>query len=154
MSNPNPRGADTIVRVLLDGEVEESFVDVVSSDFNPALEQQVNEYLGQANPTVSGTNGVPSMTVTFNPRSAALARLMDIQRRKNNPIDSEEEAQARDRQISVTREVRFPNGNRVRILLPNCTISDATESASSRTEKTTWAATFAASKWVPLRLGA
>lgn len=150
----NPRGADAIVRILLDGEVEESFVDVVSSDFNPALEQRIDEYLGQKGPTVSGVNGTPSITVTFHPRSSAAMKLMDLQRKKNSPIDSPEEAAVRDRTISVSREIRYPNGDRVRILLSNCTVSDASQSAASRTEKLAWSATFASNNWTPLRLGA
>ncbi len=149
----NPRGADTIIKILQDGEVEDAFSDVVSSDFDPALQEEVNEYLGQANPTVSGTNGAPSITLTFNPNSAGAAKLVDLQRRKNLPIDTEDEAAAREKVIDVSREVRFPGGERVRILLPDCTISAYTESAGSRIDKVSISMTLRADKWVPLRLG-
>lgn len=150
----NPRGADTTVKIMIDGEVEAAITDIVSSDFDPALEQQVDEYLGRATPTVSGTNGAPSITLTFHPSSPGAMALMNLQRKKNSPVDSTEEVEGRERTIDVSREVRFPGGSRVRILLPGCTMSGASQSAGSRTDKVSWSVTMTADKWVPLRLGA
>ncbi len=149
----NPRGGDTAVKILLDGEVEDAIVDITTSDFDPALEERIDEYINSSAPKVSGVNGAPSITITFNPNSTGAAKLVLLQQQKNKPIDSDDEAAVREKTIDVSREIRYPGGSRVRILLPDCTISGATQSAAGRTDKISWTMTFRADKWIPLRLG-
>lgn len=136
------RGYDVGVKVFVDGELQAHLAGVRSAEFDPGLEEDIDEFLGDSVHTVEGTNGPCRMSLTNVLRSADYGRLCNMQRKKNKGDEA-----YRTMRIMVSMAVDFGYGDRMRIKMGPCTLVGGGVSSSSRSEKVTAAPALVAPDW-------
>jgi hypothetical protein len=138
-----PRGRDIAVKVMRDGEEQAVFRSKRSMSWDPGLAEDIDNFLGQDAPDVSGINNETRLDCPFVPDSPAYIEILEVQREKNNGNPD-----FRDIVIDVSFTTDYGVDGRSRVLIPDTTLITGTGlEASSRTDKATASPTFVGSFW-------
>jgi hypothetical protein len=138
-----PRGQDIAVKIMDDGDELLVFRAKRSMSWDPGLAEDIDNFLGEDSPNVSGINNETRLECPFVPDDPAVLEVLELQQRKNRG-----DPDVRDRVIDVTFTVDFGAQGRARILMPDCTLITGTGiEAGARTDKATSSPTFVARFW-------
>jgi len=140
------KGHDWRIAILIDGREVKAIRYFNSIDINFGLAVETTNHVGQKHPTVQGINNEVTFGCPFDLDSKDYLDLIDAQRKKNAP-----NAERKNMRIDVTCSVDFGDGGRSRIMVPDCTLHDASLSVSGRVDgNTNSSPTFTASTWKKL----
>ena len=137
----NARGSDVFIRVMVDGEEILGIGGIREASWDPGIEVDEDEYLGDDRPTIDGVNGAERLELTNTPTSSQWQTLVDYQQRKNDG-----DPDMLEMVINVSFTVDHHNSDRARRLLPDCTLSGGGVSFSGRKEKVTQNPVFTCAK--------
>ena len=136
------RGSDVSIKIYQDGELQSLLLQFRSADWDPGLQEDIDDFLGDLTSTIEGFNGETRLDLSGVVKSGDYFRLLEWQRRKNKHLEPEVL-----QTVSVTFSIGFGQGDRARILMRNTTTMGGATSMASRTEKVTGALTFVGAGW-------
>ena len=122
-------GKDASIVVQRDDVVLVTWRRVRDWTYTPGLEELIDNYQGELNDDVQGTNSHERFEYNTVPSDSQYLQILDIQRRKN---DGDEEY--RNTSINVTFLVDHGNGDVAKRLLPDCTLVGGVINSGGRTD--------------------
>ncbi|MFH1568531.1 MAG: hypothetical protein ABIL09_11095 [Gemmatimonadota bacterium] len=126
-----------MIRVMMDGEELFVISNIRDATWDSGLVEDVDNYLGELWPRVTGTNNEERIELTSVPNSSYWQSVVELQRRKNEGDET-----AMESVINVTFSIDHKNGDYTRRLLPDCTLVGGGLATGGRTEKVTTNPTF------------
>lgn len=137
------RGHDWTISVLRNGLPIKTVFAFNSIEFDTGLRSRIVNHTGEKNARIEGYNDPCTFKMPSDIESADYLELLDLQRQKNTS-----NAERRALRIDVSCSVDFGDGGRARVMIPDCTLHDASLSVSGRTDvNTSSSPTFTAATW-------